>query len=672
MNRLVFLFLLLSLSGYAQHPALLPLPRELTWTKPSFLLTGTIVLQTNHNEAKSIADSIALFVQQVSRAKVISAANPGKSTRKIEVVLEPDGAFHQRPEGYELRVAAQSVQLRAATLRGLFWGYQSLRQLYQPTPRPTLAGCLITDYPAFPIRGFMHDVGRSFIPIERLKQHIDQLSRYKINTFHWHLTEDLAWRLQSDSIPALTDSSVTLRSPGQFYTKQQARELVQFCQQRHVLLIPEIDMPGHSGAFKRATGHEMQSEPGKILVKKLLREVCSIFDVPYIHLGTDEVAFTDTTFVPEMVAVVRGCGKEVMGWLPGAKLDTSIIRQMWMGTVRPRPGQRVIDSRDLYFNHYSTQADLISLFQRTLCDTTTGSAYRLGAIGCVWNDRRPTDADQLELLSGFYPLMLTLAERSWRGGGSPLDKAGVVLVDADGFTDFEQRLLAHKHRNFQGLLFPYAGQRHQTWRILQPFSNGGNLSTAFPPEQGNLDFPAVDATGATIYLRHTWGPSMTRAYLDNPQPNHTAYAYTYVYSPKKQTVGAWIDFHNYGRSEKDASPPAGQWDYKSSCIWLNDQKITPPAWSNAGHHPASHEEPYQDEAYELRPPIPITLKKGWNKLLLKLPVSTFSTKQTRLVKWLYTCAFVQRKGTHYTEVPNLIFSPDRQLRTIRVSPEKEK
>lgn len=676
MKSICLLLLLFSLilSALAGHPPLLPAPQQIRWTNHTFPIKGTIGIAINAPGSRSVADSIKHWLDRFPGISVRQLPQPGNrsTTKRIDLRLDPNGMFRDRPEGYSLIVSASSIQLSAATEQGLFWGYRTLQQLVQTKPQPFLAGCQIVDFPAFPIRGFMHDVGRSFIPIERLKQHIDVLSRYKINTFHWHLTEDLAWRLQSDSLPNLVEPSVTLRSPGQFYTRQQARELVQFCQQRHVMLVPEIDMPGHSGAFKRATGYEMQSEPGKLLVKKLLQEVCALFDVPYIHVGTDEVAFTDTTFVPEMVAVVRGCGKEVIGWLPGARLDSSIIRQMWMGTVRPRPGQRVIDSRDLYFNHYSTQADLISLFQRTLCDTTTGSAERLGAIGCVWNDRRPTDADQIELLNGFYPLMLTLAERTWRGGGYPLDKAGVVLVDARGFAEFEQRLLAHKHRYFQGLIFPYVGQRHQIWRILQPFPNGGKVSAQFPPEQSQFNFPAVDATGATIYLRHTWGPNLVRAYLDNPQPNHTVYAYTYVYSPKQQSVGAWIDFHNYGRSEKDASPPEGQWDYKGSRVWLNDVEISPPAWSNAGIHPTGYEEPYRDEPYELRPPVPIQLKKGWNKVLLKLPVGAFSTPHIRLVKWLFTCTFVQRNGTHYAEVPNLIFSPDRQLPALQVSRESDK
>ena len=574
--------------------------------------------------------------------------------------MEPNGPFRQQPEGYALTVSGRSVQLRAATVRGLFWGYQTLRQLHQAKPRPVLAGCAITDYPAFAIRGFMHDVGRSFIPVARLKQHIAVLARYKINTFHWHLTEDLAWRLQSDSIPALTDPSVTKRFPGQFYTKQQARDIADFCQANQVLLIPEIDMPGHSAAFRRATGHDMQSDSGKVLVKKLLREVCALFDVPYIHIGTDEVAFKDPTFVPEMATVVRECGKAVIGWIPGARLEQSVIRQMWMGTIKPRPGQPVIDSRDLYFNHFSTQADLISLFQRDLCDTTRGSSERLGAIGCVWNDRKLADVDQIERLNGFYPNMLTLAERTWRGGGQPLTKAGPVLIDTVAFAEFEDRLLAHKQQHFANLIFPYVRQQNLHWRILQPFPNGGDLATRFPPEAGNLDYPGLDATGATIYLRHTWGPAIVRGHIENPTPNHTAYVYTYVYSPKPQTLGAWVGFHNYGRSEKDASPPAGQWGYKGSKLWVNEREIQPPVWATPGQHPADNEVIYTNEPYENRPPLPVPLKKGWNKVLVKVPVGSFQTADSRLVKWMFTFVPVQPNGLNDEAAKGLIFSPDKR------------
>ena len=108
----------------------------------------------------------------------------------------------------------------------------------------------------------MQDVGRTYISTDELKREIAILARYKINVFHWHLTENQAWRLQSKVFPMLNDSVNTTRQPGKYYTLEEARELAAFCKQHHVLLIPEIDMPGHSAAFVRTFRHDMQSQKG--------------------------------------------------------------------------------------------------------------------------------------------------------------------------------------------------------------------------------------------------------------------------------------------------------------------------------------------------------------------------------------------------------------------------
>lgn len=142
----------------------------------------------------------------------------------------------------------------------------------------------------------MQDVGRSYISMEELKREIEILSRFKINVFHWHLTENQAWRLESKIFPMLNDSVNTIRMPGKYYTLEEARDLVDFCKKHQVLLIPEIDMPGHSAAFVRAFRHDMQSPEGMKILKLLLDEVCETFDVPYLHIGTDEVGVYQSAF----------------------------------------------------------------------------------------------------------------------------------------------------------------------------------------------------------------------------------------------------------------------------------------------------------------------------------------------------------------------------------------
>ena len=143
----------------------------------------------------------------------------------------------------------------------------------------------------------MQDVGRTYISMEELKREIAILSCFKINVFHWHLTENQAWRLESKIFPVLNDSVNMTRFPGKYYTLEEARELVAFCKAHQVLLIPEFDMPGHSAAFVRAFRHDMQSAEGMEILKLLMDEVCETFDVPYIHIGTDEVSFTNKSFL---------------------------------------------------------------------------------------------------------------------------------------------------------------------------------------------------------------------------------------------------------------------------------------------------------------------------------------------------------------------------------------
>ena len=156
------------------------------------------------------------------------------------------------------------------------------------------------------------DVGRTYVSLEELKREVDIFSQFKVNVFHLHLTENEAWRLESRRYPQLHAPESMLRQPGKFYTQDEMRELDAYCRERGVTLIPEIDMPGHSGAFERATGFGMQTPEGKAILKELLAEASEVFSGPYFHIGTDEVGFSDPSFVPEMVACVRAHGKKAL------------------------------------------------------------------------------------------------------------------------------------------------------------------------------------------------------------------------------------------------------------------------------------------------------------------------------------------------------------------------
>ena len=669
-NRIIFLFLFLisfntTSTVLADGNHLLPEPQQYSSLKSDFTL-GKVQLSTPvlQQEWKN-------FILERGGVTTDNAS----SIIAVSLVPALDGVPVNQDEAYRLKVSAHKIQVEAVSERGVYWAMQTLAQLQNVKGKKTIfAGCEILDWPAFRVRGFMHDVGRTYISMEELKREIAILARYKINVFHWHLTENQSWRLESKIFPVLNDSINTTRMPGKFYTQEEAKELVAYCKAHNMTLIPEFDMPGHSAAFIRAFRHDMQSPEGMKILKLLMDEVCETFDVPYIHIGTDEVKFTNPKFVPEMIAHVRANGKKVISWNPGWHYQPGEIdmTHLWSYRGKAQEGIPVIDSRFHYLNHFDTFGDIIGLYNSRIYNKEQGSDDMAGAIVAVWNDRLVAPERNIILENNFYPNVLALAERAWRGGGTEyFDKNGTILRSEEqpefkAFADFEKRMLWHKEHVFKGYPFAYVKQTNVKWNITEAFPNEGDLTKVFPPEQELKDsylyegkeYKVSSAIGAGIYLRHVWGKTIPTFYED-PQENHTAYAYTYVYSPKDQEVGLWAEFQNYGRSENDLPPLPGKWDYKESRIWINDQEILPPVWS-ATHRVKSAEIALGNENCVARPPLKVSLNKGWNKVLLKLPVGKFKIEEVRLVKWMFTTVFVTLDGED--AVKGLVYSPERKMR----------
>lgn len=644
---------------------LLPWPQEVEWNGTAF---------TAKELALSLqGDNLRPMVSNWMQENRITENPSGKKTLAVTLVDHIPRAALNQQEAYKLNVSSHSITIEATTEQGVYWALQTLSQLSeQKGNQIRIAGCRITDWPAFRIRGFMQDVGRSYISLDELKREIAILSRYKINVFHWHLTENQSWRLESKIFPMLNDSIHTTRMPGKYYTLEEARELVEFCKQHQVLLIPEIDMPGHSAAFIRTFRHDMQSPEGMKILKLLIEEVCETFDVPYLHIGTDEVEFTNPSFVPEMVAFVRSKGKKAISWNPGWHYQPGEIdmTHLWSYRGKAQPGIPAIDSRFHYLNHFDTFADIRALYNSNIYGRSEGSEDMAGVILAIWNDRYVTPEENIIKENHLYPNMLAIADRSWRGGGNEyFDKNGTNLPQEDSeeykaFANFESRMLWHKEHHFQGYPFAYVKQTNVKWRITDAFPNEGDLTKAFPPENGlqesylyeGNNYGTHEAIGAGIYLRHVWGTLIPGFYKD-PKENHTAYAWTWVYSPKEQEAGAWIEFQNYGRSEMDLAPPQGQWDYKGSRVWLNDHEIAPPVWT-ATHKEKSNETALGNENCVGREPTQVHLQKGWNKVFMKLPVGKFSLPEVRLNKWMFTFVFVTPDGEK--AVDGLIYSPDKK------------
>jgi len=300
---------------------------------PSFQILST----SNDGDAIKIINSFAKILRRINGLAVpITAGSKGDIRDNILVIDLSSKKSHLGDEGYELEINPNSMYLYAYKPAGLFYGVQTLLQLFPPELETgldlpalitiTLPCMKIIDTPRFPYRGMHLDVGRHFFPVSFIKKYIDLLALHKFNTFHWHLTEDQGWRIEIKQYPKLTEISSIRKETlvghyrdqphqfdgqqyGGFYTQQEIRDIVQYAQDRYITVIPEIEMPGHSvavlaaypelscteGSFDVSTIWGVKEDVycagnDKVFdfLENVLSEVIDLFPSKYIHIGGDE------------------------------------------------------------------------------------------------------------------------------------------------------------------------------------------------------------------------------------------------------------------------------------------------------------------------------------------------------------------------------------------------
>ena len=341
----VFIGVLMGTSAFAQNDSnlgIIPAPVSITKNAGTFLLDKTTVLVHNDADGAKMGDLLNAFI--VSRGgfalREVKAATAGQKA----IVLTSAGADKLPNEGYNINISAKQVTL-VGKGAGLFYAVESLMQMMPEKNGDKIALPIVSvkDYPRFAYRGAMLDVSRHFFPVSFVKKYIDQLAFYKINTFHWHLTDDQGWRLEIKKYPKLTDigssrnGSVIGHYPGNgnyltpvkgFYTQEEAKEIVKYAAAKYITVIPEIELPGHASAAiasypelscfpDRDTfisdktpwagnrkGKQVQqtwgvfddifvpSENTFTFLNNILDEVIAIFPSKYIHIGGDEAPKT--------------------------------------------------------------------------------------------------------------------------------------------------------------------------------------------------------------------------------------------------------------------------------------------------------------------------------------------------------------------------------------------
>lgn len=387
--------------------ALLPQPRQLTQPadQPPFRLDSQVLVQAPEAllaPARGLAQGLGLRLQPEA---MVSGARRIRFEQRV-MEGQPEGA-------YRLTIGRDELLIQAAEASGAFYASQTLLQLLPHGARLQgrkavpllLPAAEIEDAPRFAWRGLMLDVARHFHDAGRVKRVIDQMARYKLNRLHLHLSDDQGWRVEIRSLPKLSriggrgNYSQPKQGPAQFFSEADVREIVRYAAERYIEVVPEIDMPGHSGAAARAYpaffDGRVTFNPARpetyAFIDRLLGDLLRLFPSRYLHFGGDEVwvdntrwkdmpevmamarALTPTERAPElkaveaefarrMVALIKKHGRTPIGWdeVIAAGLDDPGLVVQWWRMDKPemvrqalQQGQSVIlsPSDRLYFDY---------------------------------------------------------------------------------------------------------------------------------------------------------------------------------------------------------------------------------------------------------------------------------------------------------------------------------
>ena len=665
--------------------ALIPYPKEIVRLKGDLAFSS---LRIDELSMASLRDKERIVAEfgDVRRFWQMDAGSRGKQPLVTFRQINSPLSSAESKEGYTLIVSEKGVEISAGEFSGFFNALQTVRQLIRKDNKKySMPYCRIKDAPAFPVRGLMLDVGRNYMSVPFLKSVVRRLSHYKINVLHLHLSDDPGWRVEVNKYPELTVET-------SFYTQEDIKSICDFCDSLNIRVIPEIDMPGHSAAFRKAIGKDMQTPEGMQVLKEALDEIIPLFKDSLFHIGSDEVHFKMKEFMPEMIRYVRSKGKQVVVWYPGYAPDSNAVRMCWgeyeAGYSLDKSAP-YIDCNGFYMDWMDSQGGVLQTFFQYPCEVPQAGGKALGSEMCVWTDGAISSDERILLQYPFYPTMLTFSERIWRGSREKrrdlvanLPAKGTKAWEA--FNEFEDRLIYHRDRYFKSIPFAYVKQSEMKWRLIGPFNHHGINDTSFEPEKvikgkyivrkDTLTWNDTVAYGGEIQIRTLYAmfnmhrnqyrldflPTVMSSSVG--KKDGTCYALTRIKSPKNQEVylmfglnGMWGHSGGY-RSAR--APEHGSWDFSGGDVWLNGIRVLPPSrwpfeslpWTGWGK--GRIEVPLTEEGYFFRPPVKIKLRKGVNEILVRTVFGHWKGDNGQR-KWQFCCMPVLWDGCHYTEVKGL-------------------
>lgn len=439
--------------------AVIPQPASVQTTGADFALSNGLTVQTPNFSDARLQHAIARAVKRVEGRSQIILARQGAPALIVDCKSKsPEIPQLGEDESYTLEVNAQQVKLTSNTVTGALRGLETLAQLVTPTANGyILPGVTIKDQPRFQWRGLHIDVSRHFEPLDLLKRNIDALAAAKMNVFHWHLTDDQGFRIESKVFPKLQG----MGSDGLFYTQEEAKDLIKYAADRGIRVVPEFDMPGHTTAWM--VGYpDLASAPGPYVIErhfgifdptmdptrdstykfldKFIGEMAKLFPDEYIHIGGDEnngkqwsanpkiqefmkkkgIANNvdlQTYFSQKVQAIVKKHGKKMVGWdevlAPGLPKD--VVVQSWRGATAldqgAKDGYNMILSQPYYFDAMRPASTLYAADPVPANTTLTPEQQKhvLGGESCMWAEV----VTEQNIESRIWPRNLAIAERFW-------------------------------------------------------------------------------------------------------------------------------------------------------------------------------------------------------------------------------------------------------------------
>ncbi len=441
----------------------MPMPAHISPATGKLVIDGNFSVRISGYSNRQLADAVAQFTARISRQTGIPITGGELPTLTIECrAAAPDYPTLGEDESYQLEVTPDLARLSAPSVTGALRGLQTFSQLIAVDAKSFFVPAIhIEDRPRFPWRGLMLDVSRHWMPLSVIRRNLDAMAAVKLNVFHWHLSDDQGFRVESKVFPKLQQ----LGSDGNFYTQAEVRSVIDYARDRGIRVVPEFDIPGHTTSWF-AGYPQLASVPGTYHVERkwgifeptldvsreevytfldgLLGEMAGLFPDPYFHIGGDEVLDREWRENPAIQAFCKKNGignslelhayfnrrvqkiltkhaKKMIGWdevlAPG--LTNDVVIQSWRGqkSLRDaaRKGYRGILSFGYYLDHVNSaafhyQVDPTGAEAKEL--NAEQAALILGGEACMWTEY----VDEETVDSRLWPRAAAIAERLWSPG----------------------------------------------------------------------------------------------------------------------------------------------------------------------------------------------------------------------------------------------------------------